>query len=731
MSTISIAQNFTVNQVGFISKTDCFVNVQKRKELVQFRSTSSSQNINLSFVQSENLNSSTNLTVNDRSTSLVGNRFLTELDYQILEDIPGFSIETDLFYLTDIFTVNLTTQQRLPLFFKHELQRTLEAGEAYNNVQLLDQTFTPVLTSRYLVDLTAATVYSNLENKFDQSTGLSEIYFVSYTVRKTNGILEQYTEILNHEPVFSVADLDDLDLDTGTILPNRKVYLIQEDIGEQFNVTLPLSGTYGLLRSSSSRIEILPPAATTTSDPWFVRVRSGKFLSSGATGIKKFYVSEFSSQFFNPYYPYKQADETSYRVSTRIIKTIKNRIALSDTEALYPEVVVYKSDGSFKFALTSNPTMLGQAAFTSDAYYANVLLGSSKVTGTGINATTDAISGSSIDTWGGFIALPAGYEISETDTIRTRYTYSETDYEFTLFDFNPLSSVELTNQRVVLVLRPEPLGSTLTQTLYYLVVNEDGLVVDSDINFSLEGLSDTVDNLIQTSGLWYDRNPSGVFWSQPNGADFVNSCTVEGAANADDILILGDIYVRESVSPNALLLNDIRVRGGGIKKDQVSVATSANPEVEWCWDIGKWDGKPFPGAASLFVEVPIDVLDITPSGLFSPENVTEIVNRHMAYGTYAVIHGYNPYVVSISGFDFLPSGVIQLSWTPGPSDTRYNVYSCITEDGDYQLIASGLTETSYTTSGVTSQYYSVLGYPSGTTTAFTEGSIFEIQGVEL
>lgn len=731
MTVEQISQTFTVNQVSKTWKTDCFVNVQKRKELVQYRSASSSSNVNLSFVQSEDVNSSINLTVNDRSTSLVANKVLTELEDQILDDVSGFTIETDLFFVTDVFTVDLITQTRIPLFFQHNLSRTLTAGETYNDIKVVDQSFEDVLKSQYLVDSNDGIVYSNLENTFDAVTGLSELFFVTYTVKKNNGVLERYTEILNNQPVFTVAELDDIDLGSGTILPGRKVYIIQEDIGDNFSVTLPVLNDYGLRRSSASRIEVLLPEATTTSNPWFVRVRSGKFLSTGVTGIKKFYVAEFASQSFIPYLPYKQTDETSYRVSSRVIKTLKNKVALSESELLYPEVIVYRSDGSFKFALTSNPARVGQQALATGTYFSNVLLGSSKVAGTGLNATSDPISGSSIDSYGGFIVLPAGYEIAETDTVRSIYTYAESDYEFSLFDFNPLSSADLVNQRVVLVLRPEPLGSTLTQTLYYLVVNEDGLVIDSDIDFDLSGLPDSVDNLIATSGLWYDRNPSGVFWAVPGGVDFVNNCSVEGAANQDDILILGDVYTREAIRPNSLALNDIRLRGGGIREEEMENSIALNPEAEWYWDMGIWDGKPYPGGASMFIDVPVELLSLTPSGELTAENISEIVKRHIALGTYPVVHGYNLYTVAVSGVDFMPSGYIKISWTPGPPDSRYNLYSSPTEDGNFELVASGLTDNSFTMSGVITKFYSVLGYPQGATTAYIDGPIFEVVGVEL
>ncbi len=724
--TSNFSHSFIVRSVPFTNRTDTYTNIQKRRENILYRASSNSTNVNLAYIESQDINSSRNLTIDDRSSSLIENKVLVELEDQILEDVSGFLIETDLFLVTNKFTTNLVTQTREPLFYEHVPSVALDTGESYENITVLDTDFNPVLSSQYLIE--DDVVYTNLQNEFDPLTGLYEVWWVTYTIRKTSGVLKRYTEILNPVQIFNPAEVEDIDLDTGLIIDGHNVYLITEE-GSSFSITLPSFGDWGIRRSSSSRIELLSPPPTDSDDPWFVSIRNGKFIADTTIGLYKYYISEFGVQAFSPFFPYKQADETSYRVSSRIIKVLRDNIVLDTEESIYPEVHIYDENGVFRFALSADPDKLGETALEVGTYYSNVQLGDSKVAGTTLNDLTDPIAGSSIDTADGFIVLPAGYEIKETDTIRAIYNYTEKNYELALFNFNPLSSTELLDRRVAVVVRPEPLGETLTKTIYYLIVNEDGLVLSTDIDFTLSGI-DNIDNLISNSGLFYDRNPSGVFWAPSGSIDFVQASTVEGDNPEDSLLILGDIYTREDITPNNLTINDIRVRGGGISQEEITDSVGINPETEWFWDISIWDGKPYPGAASIFVKIPVELLDVA-SGLFTPEAVKEITFRHMAHGEYPVIHQYNIWETTVTGLDYLDSGIYRINWAPGPPDTLYDIYSL--EGENNILFASNISNNYYTAtaSGLNELQLIVVGRQEDINTGYLSSSIFDVETFTL
>lgn len=721
----SISYSFGIDSVSFSKTFDTYVNIQKRREGVDFSSTSIASNVNLAYCESEDIESDVNLTISDRSTSLVENRTIIHAQDEILASTDTFNIETDQFLVTDIFNTDFNTQSTVPLFYKHVPSATLVSGEFYSDIKVLDQNFNQVVSSNFLVQ--SDVVYSNLKNEFNPHTGLSTLFFVTYVIKRLTGELERHTEILNNQPVYREATIEDIDPDTSNVFPGIKAYLIAEGIADTFIITMPSAAIYGLRRTNTNRIEIIPPPISSNEDPWFVRIHNGKFIHTGVTGINKYYIAEFAGQSFSPSFPFKSTDETSFRVSSRIVKTLHEKIALSISDSLYPSVIVYNKDGTAKFAVTANPSLLGEAALDTGINYSNAILGDSKIAGKSLNDISNPITGSSLDLSTGLIVLPAGYEIAETDIVRTIYHYSEVDYEVTTFNFNPLESSSLLNKRVVFFIRPEPLGSTLTQTLYYLLVNEDGLVVDNNIDFSLVGAPDTDPD---SELLWYDREPADVFWAIHSGINFVRHCSVEGADNQDDMFILGDVFIREAAFPDSVVINDIRIRGGGVQPNGVLNAIETNTEVEWYWDIGIWDGKPYPGAAAIFVDVPVDVVDVG-GGVLSPDNIRDIVSRHIATGIYPVVHSYNIYQPAITGVDLNDDSSVTLHWTAPLNGQVFDVWQSDAPGGPYTLYQSNVLANVITIPAVqVKNMYAVLGRLPSQEVDIIDGSIFQNLAVE-
>jgi hypothetical protein len=96
---------------------------------------------------------------------------------------------------------------------------------------------------------------------------------------------------------------------------------------------------------------------------------------------------------------------------------------------------------------------------------------------------------------------------------------------------------------------------------------------------------------------------------------------------------------------------DTRTRGGGITDE---IKTTDEPESDFYWDIGNWDGQPFQDKGSLVVGVPEEIqgtgsprlrLDIpvdptgfvAPTGRLSWEFVQQMIDRHIAGGHMALI----------------------------------------------------------------------------------------------
>lgn len=684
---------FTVNNINFTKRIDSFVNIQKRRESLLYRSSSDSVNVNLAYVQGEEISSNRNLSIRDRSTILPENRSIIRNRDQLLENVGGFSIETEKFLVTDIFTNPIGSQTKIPLFYKHVPSIELLGVESFVDIKVLDKDFKQVNILELKIDLAEGVVYNNILNSFSNLTGLYNIYYVTYLVRNSvTSITSRYTEVLNNRPVFRTAEFSDLD-EFGNVTSDS-VYVLQEDTTSSFSIILPSTQDYGLRRLTEQRLRLVNPPDSGVDDPWFVSVQNSHFIAAvntlSGTSILKYRIAEFTAQTYVPYYPYKFTSETSYRVNKRIIKTIKDKIIQNNSEGLYIDIFVYDSDENIKYALTSSPSKIGTITYLPGTYYANVLLGDPTTAGVKPNDTTIPVAGSSVDGLGGFVVLPASFEIGENDVVRTDYYYEEDKYEFSFLNLNPLANTDLIKQRLVIFVRPEPLGASLVQTLFYLLVNEDGLVIESNYNLeSVEGsLYDGMDVQIAIADetLWYDRTPPN--WAEVGSVNFVEEYTVQGSANDQAFLILGEVYVREATSPESLVLNDIRVRGGGFLAEQQSEVESIQPESAWSWDVGMWDGYPYPGAASYFIEIPWYLLEEN-NGNLNPGMIRNIVQRHTAAGVYPLIHKYNDYEPTITDLTVTISG-IHLEWTQHPDTTIFEVYTSPFQTGPWDHIGSGL-----------------------------------------
>ena len=701
MTTTNTGHQLTVNKVAFSLETDCFVNIQKRREDIKYKTASSSEVVNLAYTQTAQTSSSLNLSVTDRSTSLPENRINTQLVDQLIAGIGGFTIETDQFLVTDVLTDALSTQVTLPLFYVHVLSHELLSGESISDLKILDINFNEVTVSEQKIE--GVNVYNNLANAYDQDTEIAEIYYVSYLVRKTDATLDRYTEILNNQKVFREAGVEDLD-GFGQVLPGLKAYLIQQDGGANFSIVLPSLGTYGIRRLAQSRLRLLEPDETSVNSPWFTSVKKGQFIASVKVAEPnerspfKYYIGEFLNQNFAPYFPYKfKGNETSFRISKRVIKTLRSDVIISEEEGLHIDVIVYKEDGSIKFALSSNSAKLGTLA-TGSTFFSNTKIGDAKVSGVNINDASTPIAGSSIDKLEGFVVLPTGYEVSSTDIVKSSYYYVEDKYQLSFFDLNPLSNLDITKERLVVFVKPEELGLTLTKTIFWLLVNEDGQVIDSDDDFNDligDGGSTSAQDMITAGRLWFDR-PSAEnliatrspTWAPDNSIDFVKNLTVEGDANGYGYLILGEVNVREAVRSDSAVVNDVRIRGGGVSQEDEAAALAIQPEARWYWDLKFWDGYPFPGAASYFVDVPVEILEDC-GGRFSGKQIQEIAQRHTAAGIYPVVHKYNVYEPIITDMEYTIDGIV-IHWSQGPEDAAYEVYCSSVKEGPFSSISEVL-----------------------------------------
>jgi len=97
---------------------------------------------------------------------------------------------------------------------------------------------------------------------------------------------------------------------------------------------------------------------------------------------------------------------------------------------------------------------------------------------------------------------------------------------------------------------------------------------------------------------------------------------------------VGPICKKEDIE-----LTDIRVRGGGLNDRgiaEIEDVKSVQPEAEFLWDTGYFDGQAVPANGALVVSVPRTVLE-TNGGSFTEDEVRQKILKHMGYGIYPII----------------------------------------------------------------------------------------------
>jgi hypothetical protein len=101
-------------------------------------------------------------------------------------------------------------------------------------------------------------------------------------------------------------------------------------------------------------------------------------------------------------------------------------------------------------------------------------------------------------------------------------------------------------------------------------------------------------------------------------------------------LLLGKLYVREHTDVNQTIVMDARKRGGGLSERVTDQEiTKRVQDKQRYWDIGSWNGKAYYRNGTLMLKIPKTVLQ-SHGGHFTEEQVSEMLDKYAAYGTYII-----------------------------------------------------------------------------------------------
>ena len=119
---------------------------------------------------------------------------------------------------------------------------------------------------------------------------------------------------------------------------------------------------------------------------------------------------------------------------------------------------------------------------------------------------------------------------------------------------------------------------------------------------------------------------SEVFFDE---APCYHNYTGDPSGNLD--FYLGSVSMAPHARERDVQVTDTRSRGGGLRPDvDLAKVKSVQPESQFYWDVGYFDGQAFPSNGVLVFQIP--------KYLQSREDeVREKINKHLAYGEYAII----------------------------------------------------------------------------------------------
>jgi len=679
MGTSRIGVNFSIVNFPINENFDCRINSKEEFNYLRYSSSFGDTNVGVSFLDSEPINVRDNIIVEDLTELVESNsprRF-----YEITVNSQTFDTDSGAFLITDVFkTTSLGSE--VPLYYRHDLSHVSDLTD----IELLDANFNPVNRDEYVYYDETATlgydaryIYTNLQNNYDEEENAFTVYYVRYRDPNTNEIT---TVIMDSKPFYLRASFTATARErVYTITPGSSSSAVQVYFSSRFFSPTPLPGfeRFSVRSDGTDRVATVKPVDLPATARWLMRFTRGEFFRD-VVGERLFYhIPEYFNQFFSPVPPYKQAiEKTGQVLDDRLIYVAPHPIANLEIDGFY----VY-------IAMRNN---LGQTvrAFTNDPSASRYITKDSKITD--VYYELDMID--SIDATNGMIRLSSAVD---TDLVPyVTYRYEENFYTYRGLSVNSTVDPDVLNKTILFYIIPEK-TIPLNRAVFHLLIDEQDNIVeaqqdDTYVSFVSQATGGDTTTLIDPelgdtdfytgfeiqilSGLNAGRrlkidsyNPANntLSFAVPFEEDIVNGTRYRVNKKSRDYsftdpvssttfnysgwlstytaapnyyVLLSNTFVVQTLSPRDIDTFDIRIRGGGIKENKVEESLKLQDEAQWYWDVGYWDGQPYPGMGAMVVEIPRSVLKEV-GGAFERPQVEEIVKRHMASGSYPVIRYYD------------------------------------------------------------------------------------------
>ena len=341
------------------------------------------------------------------------------------------------------------------------------------------------------------------------------------------------------------------------------------------------ANSYSLQFNDTRRMHIEKPRQQRSDMSWYARIKNGRFdrqIKDASMG--------------NPIYSY--AIPEYYRQN--FIKGTSSYMQVKDEK---PELL-----GSNKIRVSCTPLVV-----TYDGEQAtNITV---RVNGKPVRVTSwDSSDG---------IMIMDGH-VTDNDNLRVDYQFDEGYYEYRgFFDYE-------TNKYWSLDLNPS-VG-------HYITIRDpaDGTVKDMP---SFKLIDKTIYIYVKPAAKITKRVNGEYRLLEPvtQNTIFHSFELIEGT----EALLLGEVRVRPSSNQRSIQIVDTRVRGGGLKPEITEeIMNMVEKESHFYWDIGYWDGKPFPENAVVNIKIAKSVLKEY-GGHMTRAEIEQKLEKHLGYGVFPII----------------------------------------------------------------------------------------------
>lgn len=670
---------YSINNFPVQKDYDVRINIREDLNYLRYGSFFGLQNVGISFLDSEPINIYDNLILKDLTSSIPENSPLIFSEETL--SVQGFDVSNAKFLISDVFKTD-SGGETTTLYFRHNLTNY----PSISNVELLDGNYIPINNDLYsyfdeevVLGFPFKSLYTNLESVFNSADRTYTIYYVRFR-DDTSG--EFITELLNAKPFYQSSGFSTPATKRSyTITPdiNKSNVVVHFDSKTYSPTPLPNSHRFSVKTEGDNRVSVVLPPDLPPEEKWYLRINPGEFFKNTTSGDARYYVPEYSTQLFSPVPPFKLLVEKNTRIiNSRLLYVEPGPIANLEADGFYLYIAIRDRFGKTIRALTNDPTAgvySTPGGVITEIFYEKTAI-------------------KSVSEHDGFINLST--DIPEDAEAKITYRYREEFYSYRGVSVNSTINPSVLNNRIVIYIKPQ-FSTVLFKTIFHLLIDESDLILESSEAFSFKTIRGTAITGTLNTLIDEDLSESDIYTgfeleilSGQNAGRKLKITSYNGIAKEITVgfnylqiiepgvqyrinkkfkdyshqdpetstvfnyngwetvylnapnhyILLADIFAIQTIAPDDISTSDIRIRGGGIREDQVENSLKLQDEVQWYWDIGYWDGQAYPGMGAMLVQLPREILKEV-GGNFSREQVEDIVERHIGSGVYPLIRYYD------------------------------------------------------------------------------------------